>query len=163
MIQRRLFVCAAVGTVSGAAGGLHGLAWAHHGWSSFDPDRPLYLEGRAQGVKWRNPHVEFMLELSSPLRLPADLAQRSLPAQSVQVDGRALLAKASLPNRRDPRWEIELAPLSRLEQWKVPPMSNGASVAVLGFGFAGEKGEPLLRAEYLFLDGKTYGLRSAPL
>jgi hypothetical protein len=41
-------------------------------------------------------------------------------------------------------------------------MSNGVSVAVLGFGFAGEKGEPVLRAEYLFLDGKTYGLRSAP-
>jgi hypothetical protein len=91
------------------------------------------------------------------------LAQRSLPAQSVQVNGRGLLAKASLPNRRDPRWEIELAPLSRLEQWKVPPMSNGASVAVLGFGLAGEKGEPVLRAEYLFLDGKTYGLRSAPV
>ena len=103
-----------------------------------------------------------MLELSSPLRLPADLAQRSLPAQSAQVDGRALLAKASLPSRRDARWEIELAPLTRLEQWKVPPMSNGVSVAVLGFGFAGEKGEPVLRAEYLFLDGKTYGLRSAP-
>jgi len=36
-------------------------------------------------------------------------------------------------------------------------------VALLGFTFTGEKGDPVLRAEYLFLAGKTYGLRSAPV
>jgi hypothetical protein len=33
---------------------------------------------------------------------------------------------------------------------------------VLGFTFAQEKGEAVLRAEYLFAAGKAYGLRSAP-
>jgi len=35
-------------------------------------------------------------------------------------------------------------------------------VAVLGFTFTGEKGDAVLRAEYLFVHGKTYGLRSSP-
>ena len=37
-------------------------AWAHHGWSSFDQTRPLYLEGRVAQVAWRNPHVELKLD-----------------------------------------------------------------------------------------------------
>ncbi len=48
-------------------------AWAHHGWSSFDQTRPLYLEGRAVGVAWRNPHVEFELELPAEPKLPAEV------------------------------------------------------------------------------------------
>jgi hypothetical protein len=34
-------------------------AWAHHGWSSFDQARPIYLEGKVAQVAWRNPHVEL--------------------------------------------------------------------------------------------------------
>jgi hypothetical protein len=78
------------------------------------------------------------------------------------VDGAALLKAARLPTRKDRRWHVELAPIPRLEAWKVPPIKDGDTVAVLGFTFAGEKGEAILRAEYLFLGGKTYGLRSAP-
>jgi len=154
-MQRRTLLMASL-----CAGSLP--AWAHHGWSSFDVERPLYLEGRALDVKWRNPHAEFTLELASPLRLPPDLAQRALPAQSAAVDGRALLAHATLPQRRDTRWHVELAPLSRLEQWKVPPLAAGSTVGLLGYSFSGEKGDAVLRAEYLFLGGQAYGLRSSP-
>ena len=38
-------------------------ALAHHGWSSFDQDRPIYLSGKAVKVAWRNPHAELQLEL----------------------------------------------------------------------------------------------------
>lgn len=150
---------------TGAALGLAGLgvsAHAHHGWSSFDQNRPIYLEGKAAQVQWRSPHAELTLELAQPLRLPADLAQRPVPAQTAAVDGRALLAKAVLPNRRDARWQVELAPLSRMERWQVPPIQPGTALAVLGFTFTEEKGDAILRAEYLFLDGKVYGLRSSP-
>ena len=41
-------------------------ARAHHGWSSFDLDRPIYLEGKAVSVKWQNPHVELRLERPAP-------------------------------------------------------------------------------------------------
>ena len=136
--------------------------WAHHGWSSFDLDRPVYLEGVARNVVWRNPHVELDLDLAPDLKLPADLAQRQLPAQSASVDGAKLLAAAQLPTRRDPRWHIELAPLTRMLAWKVAEIRDGDRLGMLGFTFAQEKGEPILRVEYLFAGGGTYGLRSSP-
>ncbi len=151
-MQRRLFLLAAVSSP----------VLAHHGWSSFDTDRPLYLEGRAAKVAWRNPHAEIELELVAALKLPADLAKRPLPAQSAGIDGTAILAKTSVPTRADKRWELELAPLSRLQTWQVAEIKPGAPLSVVGYTFAGEKGEAILRVEYLFVDGKAYGLRSSP-
>ncbi len=155
-MQRRHFI-ATFGTLGLAPG-----AFAHHGWSSFDQARPIYLEGQAGKVTWRNPHAEFELEVAADLKLPADLATRLLPAQSAPVDGPALLKAAQLPMRKDRRWLIELAPLTRMEAWKVTPLKTGDKVAVLGFTFVGEKGDAVVRAEYLFAGGKAYGLRSSP-
>ena len=138
-------------------------AWAHHGWSSFDQARPIYLEGTARDVRWRNPHAELKLELPADAKLPADLATRSLPPQSAPVDGAALLRAAQLPTRKDRVWDVELAPLSRMGAWQVPEIRNGDRVAVLGFTFAAEKGDAILRAEYVFLGGRAYGLRSSPV
>ncbi len=39
---------------------------------------------------------------------------------------------------------------------------GGVGLALLGFIFKQEKGDPILRAEFLFLDGKGYGMRSSP-
>jgi hypothetical protein len=153
-MQRRRLIAAALVTPLAAR--------AHHGWSSFDQGRPIYLEGRAAKVAWRNPHAEMALELPADLKLPADLASRKLPAQSAGVDGPALLKAAQLPTRKDRVWQIELAPLTRMDAWKVPQIKDGDMVGVLGFTFAGEKGDPILRAEYLFIGGQVYGLRSSP-
>lgn len=153
-MQRRHFLLASLG--------LPGLAAAHHGWSSFDSDRPLWLEGRAIQVRWRNPHAEIDLEVPAELKLPADLAARAVPAQAAPVDGKALLARAKLPTRRDRRWLVELAPLTRMDAWKVAPIEPGATVGVLGFTFKDERGDAVLRAEYLFAGGRVYGLRSGP-
>lgn len=113
-------------------------------------------------MAWRNPHAELQLELPDNLALPADLAKRPLPRQSAAVDGAALLAQARLPTRRDRRWEVELAPLTRMQAWGVEEIKPGAEIAVLGFTFAGEQGQAVLRAEYLFVGDKAYGLRSSP-
>lgn len=138
-------------------------AWAHHGWSSFDQNRPLYLEGKVAQVAWRNPHVELKLDLpANGLKLPVDLASRSVPAQAAPVDGPGLLKATQLPTRKDRRWEVELAPLSRVQAWGVPEIKVGDTVALVGFTFAGEKGDAVLRAEYIFIGGKAYGLRSSP-
>ncbi|KQY88443.1 hypothetical protein ASD35_12820 [Pelomonas sp. Root1444] len=155
MMQRRSLL-AALPALAGVP------ALAHHGWSSFDQERPIYLSGRVTQVAWRNPHAELQLELPENPTLPADLAKRSLPRQSAAVDGAALLAKARLPTRRDRRWEVELAPLTRMQAWGVEEIKPGAEVAVLGFTFTGEQGEAVLRAEYLFVGDKAYGLRSSP-
>lgn len=83
-------------------------------------------------------------------------------AQSAPVDSARLLASAVLPTRRDRLWEIELAPPTRMAAWGVPEIQVGESVALVGFTLTGEKGEAVLRAEYLFAGGKAYGLRSSP-
>jgi hypothetical protein len=49
-----------------------------------------------------------------------------------------------------------------MEAWKVPEIKTGQTVAMLGFTFKEEKGNPVLRVEYLWLDGKVYALRSSP-
>ena len=145
-----------------AAYGMSFSARAHHGWSSFDQDRPIYLEGRVVKSVWQNPHAELEIELPAGLKIPADLARRPLPAQTAPVDGKALLAKAVVPTRQDKRWEVELAPLGRMQAWNVAEIKPGASIAVLGFTFIAEKGEAILRAEFLFVAGNTYALRSSP-
>ena len=139
-----------------------GLVRAHHGWGSFDATQPIYLEGKATAVTWGNPHTELDLELPAALALPADLTRRTLPAQTASVDGRDILARTRLPRRTDRSWHIELAPLSRLQAWKVAEIKPGDSLAVVGYTFADEKGKPVLRAEYLFAGGGVYGLRSSP-
>jgi Family of unknown function (DUF6152) len=155
-MQRRPFLIASLALP------IAGIAHAHHGWSSFDQDRPIYLEGKARKVTWQNPHAELMLEVASGLKIPTDLATRSLPAQAAPVDGKALLAKATLPKRTDKVWEIELAPLTRMQAWNVPEIKPGMALSLLGFTFKDEKGEAVVRVEYLWLDGKTYALRSGP-
>ena len=159
-MQRRLVIQA--GGVLTLAGGAPAV-WAHHGWSSFDQTRPIYLQGRAVSVAWRNPHAELVLELPEALTLPTDLAQRPVPPQTAGVHGAALLAQAVLPTRRDRRWQVELAPLFRMGLWKVPEIQAGQALAVVGFTFKAERGDALLRGEYLFLDDRVYGLRSSPV
>jgi Family of unknown function (DUF6152) len=153
-MERRLVVCAlAVAPFA---------VRAHHGWSSFDTARPIYLEGRAVNVAWRNPHAELDLDVAPDLKLPADLAQRKVPAQSASVDGAGVLKAAQVPTRKDKRWHIELAPLTRMDAWKVAEIKNGDRVAMVGYTFTGEKGEPLLRVEYLWSGDKVVALRSSP-
>lgn len=154
-MQRRTFVIA-------AAAGAPLAAMAHHGWSSFDQDHPIYLEGKVTAVRWQNPHAELEIEVPADLKLPADLGLRPLPAQTAPVDGKAVVTKAAVPRRKDRKWEIELAPLTRMQAWKVAEIRPGTNIALVGFTFPGEKGSAVARVEYLFVDGKTYALRSGP-
>ena len=134
---------------------------AHHGWSSFNQDQPLYLAGTVKSVQWRNPHVEAVVTVADDLKLPADLAQRKMPAQQQPVDGAALLAKTQVPAAAGGDWEVEFAPLSRMEAWGVTPLKAGDRVELIGY--AGVPGQSkLLRVEYLIVAGQAYGLRSAP-
>ena len=134
---------------------------AHHGWSSFNQDQPLYLAGTVKSVQWRNPHVEAVVAVADDLKLPADLAQRKMPAQRQFVDSAALLAKTRAPADAAGDWEIEFAPLSRMEAWGITPLRVGDRIDLIGY--AGVPGKPkLLRVEYLIVAGQAYGLRSAP-
>ena len=135
--------------------------FAHHGWSSFDEGAPIYLQGTVKSVKWQNPHAELMLEADGAA-VPSNIKSIPIPAQVAAVDSAAVMVKASSPKKTRNPWEIEFAPLSRMEAWQVAPIKVGEKIAVVGYTFKGEIGEATLRVEYLFRDGKAYALRSAP-
>jgi Family of unknown function (DUF6152) len=137
-------------------------ALAHHGWSSFDEKAPLLLSGKLKKVQWQNPHVMIWIDVAKDLKVPADFAKRSVPPQVNSVDTAAILAGAKVPNALGLEWEVELAPLSRVQAWQIPELKVGDSVDVVGYTFAGQKGERVLRAEFVFVAAKGYGLRSAP-
>lgn len=154
MQQRRVFVLAALAAA----------AWpavAHHGWSSFDQDQPQYLQGQVASVRWFNPHAEAVLEVPKGVALPADLRTRKMPGQQHPVDGAAIVARTQLPPAAEGRWELEFAPLPRMEAWGVPPLKAGDRIEVIGY--TGVAGKPkLMRVEYLMVNGTAYGLRSSP-
>jgi Family of unknown function (DUF6152) len=134
---------------------------AHHGWSSFDESRPIYLEGKVKSVKWQNPHAEILLTMPANAALPADLAKRSMPAQASPVDAPKILAATALPTRRGD-WTLELAPMTRIDAWKVAEPKAGDTVAAVGYTFKDEKGEARARIEFLMAGDKAYSLRSMP-
>ena len=135
-------------------------AEAHHGWTSFDESKPLYFEGEVVAVRWQNPHAEIDLRIEEGLERPADLSTRSVPAQQAAVDGARILADAQPPPRSGV-WTCELAPLTRLAAWQVPQPEVGDRVAVVGFTRPGAP-ESRMRAEFVFVGGRAYPLRSAP-
>ncbi|MGZ9057989.1 MAG: DUF6152 family protein, partial [Burkholderiaceae bacterium] len=58
-MKRRYFVHLAIGVLLAAP------VLAHHGWSSFDQDKPLYLSGTLTEVRWQNPHAEVKLRVDA--------------------------------------------------------------------------------------------------
>ncbi len=98
--------------------------------------------------------------MDANLSLPPDLVQRSLPPQSASIDGLKLLAATQPPTRKD-RVQIELAPLTRMNGWSVPEIKTGDNVAMIGFTFNGEKGDPVLRVEYLSSAARPAGCARA--
>jgi len=49
------------GAVLVAALSLPAAALAHHGWSSYEPEKTTTLEGSIEAVRYANPHVEIDL------------------------------------------------------------------------------------------------------
>jgi len=49
-----------------------------------------------------------------------------------------------------------------MQAWNVAEIKPGTELSVVGFTLTEEKGDPVLRAEYLFVNGKVYALRSSP-
>jgi hypothetical protein len=154
VIHRRHFVLAALALAAAPV-------VAHHGWSSFDQDKPLYLAGTVKSVRWQNPHAEFVLTVPAGLTVPADLASRKAPAQSQSVDSGGIFKKAIVPAKATGDWEIELAPLSRMSAWSVSELKPGDRVEVIGYALASGD-QRVFRVEYLMVGGKIYGLRSGP-
>jgi hypothetical protein len=104
-----------------------------------------------------------VISVPANLALPADIAKRAVPAQqNTSVNAPALLAAAKLPKQLGQEWTLELAPLSRIEAWKITEPKVGDVVSAIGYTFMEEKSERKARIEFVFLEGKAYALRSGP-
>ena len=91
-----------------------------------------------------------------------DRKDKHPPYGDCTARGIRTLAAAQLPRRRGERWTIELAPLLRMQDWRIEPLQSGDAVSVVGYAAPGEEGPAVLRAEFLFVGDKAYGLRSSP-
>ena len=118
-MKRRYFVYLTIGALLATP------VLAHHGWSSFDQDKPLYLSGTLTQVRWQNPHTEVMLRVDAT-KLPEGVASRTVPAQQQSVDGAGILKKVQVPANAAGVWEVEFAPLSRMQAWGLSqPLEGG--------------------------------------
>ncbi len=122
------------------------------------------LYALARNAMGQNPlsgHLYAFINRRGTLSIPTVFIKRILPAQTQQIDGKTLLAKAKVPDSNAKTWTLELAPLFRVEAWKVAQPAPGVVVAALGYALPGEK-SAIMRVEYLRIGEATYGLRSMP-
>src|SRR5215213_5554746 len=103
-------------------------AEAHHGWSSYNTQAPLYLEGIVTEVQWRNPHPELVLVIDAPARA-VDPSRVTLPSDA-GADLRDALTRAqpAAPGR----YTLHLPPIARLERAGIsaPPRAGERLVAI---------------------------------
>ena len=103
-------------------------AEAHHGWSSYNTEVPLYLEGTLAEVQWRNPHPEMVVVIDAPARA-VDPGRVRLPSDAT-ADLRDALSRAT--PAAPGRYTIHLPPIARLERAGVsaPPKPGERVVAI---------------------------------
>jgi hypothetical protein len=98
-------------------------AFAHHGWGSYDADKPMTVEAAIEEVMLSNPHGMMM----------------------VTTGGR--------------RWEVTLAPLSRMQARGAAGGILAKGKRVKAHGYPKRDGTPEMRAEWIEVDGRRYELR----
>lgn len=83
-------------------------AAAHHGWGSYDADRPMTIEGTIEGLVLQNPHGEMTLRVEGEpwLVTLAPLSRMTARGATAEVvkDGEAIVAYGY--PRRDGKPEI---------------------------------------------------------
>jgi hypothetical protein len=79
---------------------------AHHGWSSYDGDKPLTLTGVIRESGYEHPHGHVRLEVEDArtwlvvLAPPSRMENRGLPASALTVGTKATVL--GYPSRKDP-------------------------------------------------------------
>ncbi|MEO3868580.1 hypothetical protein ABGB18_07110 [Nonomuraea sp. B12E4] len=139
------------------------LGTLHHGWEDFHTERPLYVSGTVTEVRWGNPHPEVRLRLSAPVRLPAGLAERPIPAELAELGGREVLRRTQPFDGRAGEVVLVLAPVERLSAWGMPDRV-AAGERLEAVGYVSREHADELRPELLVRqDGRAIRQRSVPL
>jgi hypothetical protein len=90
--------------LTAAAVQLSGLAFAHHGWSGYDGNTPLKLEGTIRDAGYEHPHGFVKLQTPNKTWLvvlapPSRMESRGLPPSALKVG--TLAQVEGYPNRTD--------------------------------------------------------------
>ena len=105
-------------------------AEAHHGWSSYNTQVPLYLEGTRRRSQWRNPHPELVVVIEAPARAvdPSKVSAAVRRGRGRSSETRWLARKPPVPGR----YAVHLPPIARLERAGVsaPPKAGERLVAI---------------------------------
>ncbi|MEU6715543.1 DUF6152 family protein [Nonomuraea sp. NPDC046802] len=135
----------------------------HHGWEEFRTERPLYVSGTVTEVKWGNPHPEVRVRVTSPVALPAGLAERSIPAELEEIGGREVLRRTEPFDGREQELVLVLAPVERLSAWGMDDrVAQGERLEAVGYVSREHADE--FRPELLVRgDGRAIRQRSVPL
>jgi hypothetical protein len=138
-------------------------AQAHHGWSSYDLTRPIYVEGEVTEVIWSNPHVEVLLKTAPDLAVPAGFAQTGLPEMLEQVGGRDSVQNVRVPSEQGKTWRIEFAPIARMGGYNMSRRpETGTRMAFVGYISRTLCDE--MRVELvIYADGDMYPMRNTAL
>ena len=99
------------------------VAWAHHGWSSYDANKMVKVQTALVDVKYRNPHAEVAIDYQGA------------------------------------RWDVVLAPITRMEARGLPENALTAGKVVTIEGYPRSDGTHEIRAERIVVDGKTVEMR----
>ncbi|MFN4275310.1 MAG: DUF6152 family protein [Ferrovibrio sp.] len=90
MLHRRFLLAAGLAAIGFS---LSPLAWAHHGWGSYDATKTLTLDGIVEKVNPDNPHGELMLKADGKvwhviLSPPSRMANRGKAIAEIKVGDR---------------------------------------------------------------------------
>ena len=116
-------------------------AAAHHGWSSYEADKPVTVNGEILSASYENPHV------------------------TVTVKGEILSAKYENPHAtitvkgEDKVWTVTLAPTSRMISRGATKELVAAGKQISAYGYASRAEKDEMRAERITIDGKTVEMR----
>lgn len=88
MIRSTLFLRAYAGALLSVL--FASVAWAHHGWSSYDADKVMKFDAALAEVRYRNPHAEVEVEhegkrwlvILAPI---SRMESRGLPSDALQA------------------------------------------------------------------------------
>lgn len=126
-------------------------AEAHHGWSSYDTQTPLYLEGTVAEVHWRNPHPDLVVVVEAAARA-VDPSRVTLPSDA-GADLRDALTRAT--PAAPGRYTLHLPPIARLQRAGVAtPPKAGERIVAIAYAACAEPGTA--RAGFVgFANGTT--------
>lgn len=136
-----------------------GAILAHHGFTSFRTEAPIYLEGRIVEVHWGNPHPVVTLEVAQqPTGTP--WRQWTLPAGWADMGTGHIVGSTTIPTNATGRWAVEFSGFSQQPRFGFAESPRvGEPIAIVAFQAC--QGNPrLARSTLVHYRGQTFSQQS---